>query len=99
MAQLVAHLTGSEGVRGSNPLSSTILFGYNSWLQPVFSCLKPYSFPFAVDAVSTLIDLRWMGSVLSLLIWTFLLHSGGGAGVGPLSPFADMEIQSAGVVL
>ncbi len=23
MAQLVAHLTGSEGVRGSNPLSST----------------------------------------------------------------------------
>ena len=31
MAQLVAHHTGSVGVRGSNPLSSTIIPGQTTW--------------------------------------------------------------------
>lgn len=31
MAQLVAHHTGSVGVRGSSPLSSTIIPGQTTW--------------------------------------------------------------------
>lgn len=31
MAQLVAHHTGSVGVRGSSPLSSTIIPGQKTW--------------------------------------------------------------------